>query len=303
MKFTLRQIEVFLTTAHYENITRAADSLAMSQSAASAALKEFEDNFNVQLFDRAGKRLQLNGLGKAVRPQAQELMARAHALELAMLQQISVGDLKVGATLTIGNYLAVGVMAQFMTLYPGAKVALEVANTASIARKVANFELDLGLVEGELQHPALDIRPWRDDELVVFCAPEHALAAKGTLAENDLLTAKWIVREGGSGTRQTFDQAMRGILPQLHIALELQHTEAIKRAVEAQLGIGCLSRVTLEEAFKRGSLVELNVPHRDFRRKFYFILHREKYLSEGIKRWLALCKQSFDSPSTLSSPE
>lgn len=294
MKFTLRQIEVFLATAHFENITRAADSLSMSQSAASAALKELEEHVNVQLFDRAGKRLQLNELGKALRPRAQELLERAQALEHSLLQQATVGDLKVGATLTIGNYLAVGVMARFMNLHPGTRVALEVANTASIARKVANFELDLGLVEGELQHPALTIQPWRDDELVVFCAPTHPLAAKDYLSEEDVLQARWIVREGGSGTRQTFDQAMRGVLPQLQIALELQHTEAIKRAVEANLGIGCLSRVTLEEAFKRGSLVELKVPHRDFRRKFYFILHRDKYFSEGIKRWLDLCRQTLD---------
>lgn len=295
MKYSLRQIEVFLATAHYENITRAADSLAMSQSAASAALKELEQHFDVQLFDRAGKRLQLNELGKALRPQAQELLERAQALEHAFLQQIQVGDLKVGATLTIGNYLAVGVMARFMTLNPGAKVALEVANTEVIARKVAKFELDLGLVEGELQHPALDIQPWRDDELVVFCSPRHPFADGRMLEDKELLQAKWIVRESGSGTRQTFDRAMHGLLPQLQIALELQHTEAIKRAVEADLGIGCLSRVTLVEAFRRGSLVELHLPHRDFRRKFYFILHREKYRSEGIRRWLALCDQSLEA--------
>lgn len=298
MKFTLRQIQVFLATAHYENITRAADSLAMSQSAASAALKEFEDHVNAQLFDRVGKRLQLNELGKALRPQAQELLERAEALEHALLKQVAVGDLKVGATLTIGNYLAVGVMARFMNLYPGSRVALEVANTATIARKVANFELDLGLVEGELQHPGLDIRTWREDELVVFCAPEHPFARQPALTETDLLAANWIIREKGSGTRQTFDNAMRGLLPQLKVALELQHTEAIKRAVEAGLGIGCLSRVTLEEAFRRGSLVELKVPHRDFRRKFYFILHKEKYLSEGVRRWLDLCQQTPAPAST-----
>ncbi len=290
MKFTLRQIQVFLATAHFENISRAADSLAMSQSAASAALKEFEGHVDAQLFDRVGKRLQLNELGKAFRPQAQDLYERAKALELALVKQVAVGDLKVGATLTIGNYLAVGVMARFMNLHPGARVALEVANTATIARKVANFELDLGLVEGELQHPALDIQPWCDDELVVFCAPNHPYLDKAVLTDAELLDAHWIVREKGSGTRQTFDNAMRGLLAQLNIALELQHTEAIKRAVEAGLGIGCLSRVTLEEAFRRGSLVELKVPHRDFRRKFYFILHKEKYRSEGIRRWLELCQ-------------
>jgi DNA-binding transcriptional LysR family regulator len=97
------------------------------------------------------------------------------------------------------------------------------------------------------------------------------------------------VRETGSGTRQTFDRAMSGILSELDISLELQHTEAIKRAVEAGLGLGCLSRIALQEAFRRGSLVPVKVPHRDFRRHFSIILHREKYRSAGLEAWLSLC--------------
>ena len=82
---------------------------------------------------------------------------------------------------------------------------------------------------------------------------------------------------------------MHGILPNLTIAHELQHTEAIKRAVEANLGIGCLSQITLEDAFKRGSLVRLSVPQRNFERQFYFILHQQKFRSAGIEQWMALC--------------
>jgi len=114
-----------------------------------------------------------------------------------------------------------------------------------------------------------------------------------------LREAIWILREPGSGTRQTFERALHGLLPDLHIRLELQHTEAIKRAVEAGLGIGCLSRVTLQEAFRRGSLVELPVPGRDFRRRFYFALHRQKYISAGIERWISLCR---DLPVAAESP-
>ena len=124
---------------------------------------------------------------------------------------------------------------------------------------------------------------------MVFCSPEHPLAGRAALSDADLEAATWILREPGSGTRQTFDRGMHGLLPGLNVLLELQHTEAIKRAVEAGLGIGCLSRVTLAEAFRRGSLVPLAVPHRDFSRRFYFVLHRQKYRSRGIARWLALC--------------
>ena len=290
MRYTLRQLEVFLATAHFENVTRAAESLAMSQSAASGALKDLEQQFDVQLFDRVGKRLQANELANLLRPKAQALIEQARDLEQSLISHKAVGQLKLGATLTIGNYLAVGLIAEFMQQSPGARVSLEVANTAAIAKQVLNFDLDIGLIEGELHHPDLEVRFWREDELVVFCAPDHPLARIGVLSDEDLLAADWILRETGSGTRQGFDRAMHGLLARQTIALELQHTEAIKRAVEAGLGISCLSRIALKDSFRRGSLVALHVPQRDLQRAFYFILHKNKYRSAGIERWLELCR-------------
>ncbi|GAA3925673.1 LysR family transcriptional regulator [Litoribacillus peritrichatus] len=292
MRFTFRQLEVFLAAAHFQNITKAADSLAMSQSAASSALKDIESQFDLPLFDRIGKRLQLNEQGRLIRPKAEQLLEQAKELERIMAQHKDAGHLKVGATLTIGNYLAVATMAEMMQEQPDAEVTLSVANTSEIGQKVLNFEIDIGLIEGELQHQDLDLIPWRDDELVVFCAPSHPLADQLQTTDRQLKEAEWILRESGSGTRQAFDRAMHGILPEIQVKLELEHTEAIKRAVEAGLGVGCLSRVVLEDAFKRGSLIPLPVPHRDFHRKFYFVLHKQKYRSAGIERWMELCRLS-----------
>lgn len=295
MHFTLKQLQVFLAVASHENVSRAATELALSQSAASTALKELEQRFDLALFDRVGKRLQLNETGHLFRPRAAALLAQARELENALLQHSEVGELKVGATLTIGNYLAIAIMADFMQTHPGARVELSVENTAAVARRVQNFELDIGLVEGEIQEPELEVSYWRDDELCLFCAPQHPWAGRRRLSDKDLKQAQWIVREKGSGTRQAFDRAMAGILPELTIKLALQHTEGIKRAVEAGLGIGCLSRLTLNEAFARGSLVPLAAPHRNWTRQFYFLLHREKYRSRGIQDWIAMCRKESGS--------
>jgi DNA-binding transcriptional LysR family regulator len=292
MHYTLRQLEVFLAVAATENISRAAEDLAMSQSAVSGSLSDLESHFDIQLFDRVGKRIQLNEFGRALRPRAQSLLEQATDLENALRKHTDIGRLKIGATLTIGNYLAAELMARFMSEQIGAQVTLEVANTVEIAHKVANFELDIALIEGELTHPDLEITPWMEDELVVFCAPSHPLANKTELRDEDLQNATWILREAGSGTRQTFERAMHGLIPQLKIMLELQHTEAIKRAVEAGLGIGCISKVALKDPFERGSLIPLAVPQRDLRRHFYFVVHRHKYRSTGITRWIELCQQS-----------
>lgn len=291
MKYTLRQLEVFLTVAHHENVSRAAEVLAMSQSACSAALKDLENQFNIQLFDRVGKRLQLNDFGRALQPRAEELLERAAELETAMGRHNEVGPLKIGATLSIGNYLAVPLINQYMERFHSARVSLEVGNTQTINHKVSNFELDVGLIEGEIHNPQLDITPWKQDELVVFCAPQNPLAKIKKISDQHLLDAHWILRESGSGTRQAFDRAMHDLLPGLNILLELQHTEAIKRAVEANMGLGCLSMVTVAEELERKSLVPLKISDRDFKRWFYLILHKEKYRSAGIEHWLQLCTE------------
>ena len=290
MRYTLRQLQVFLATARQGNLSRAAASLSMSQSAASGALRDLETQFDIQLFDRVGKRLKINELGRIIQPRAEAFLEQAQDLEQALSGADSPGRLHIGATLTIGNYLAVRMIAEFREAFPTAEVALTVANTHDIAEQVASYQLDLGLIEGELRHPDLEIIPWRNDQLVVFATPGHPFANLAAPGDEQLLNTPWVVRESGSGTRQTFDRAMTGILPELDISLELQHTEAIKRAVQAGLGLGCLSKICLQEDFQRGTLVPVNVPGRDFRRRFNIVMHREKFRSAGLTAWLDLCQ-------------
>ena len=294
MKFTLRQVEVFVAIARVENVSQAAEGLALSQSAASTALAELERQFDTRLFDRMGKSLRLNGVGQLLLPRAVELIERAQELS-ALLNaegdEQQFAPLHIGATLTIGNYLASLIIADFLRQYPASRVSLAVHNTTGIVQKLLRFELDLGLIEGCANDPDLFIEPWLDDELAIFCSPTHRLAKSFELSLRDLLHEEWILRERGSGTRASFDQAMRHFPGRLNLRLELEHTEAIKRAVESNLGIGCVSRLALTDAFRRGSLIELKIPEVDLKRKFHFAWHAKKYQSVGLRAFLILCRQ------------
>ena len=106
----------------------------------------------------------------------------------------------------------------------------------------------------------------------------------------ELTQEAWILREQGSGTRLTFDQAMRHHRNALNVRLELEHTEAIKRAVESGLGIGCISRLALRDAIRRGSLVAVETPELDLSRQFYFIWHKQKYQTSAMREFLDLCR-------------
>jgi DNA-binding transcriptional LysR family regulator len=132
MRFSFRQLEVFLAVARSESVSRAAGELGMSQSAVSGALADLERQFDIQLFDRVGKRLRLSQLGHSLRPRCDALHEQATELEQAFSNESDVGVLRIGATLTIGDYVAVPLMARFMREHPGARVTLEVANTAEI---------------------------------------------------------------------------------------------------------------------------------------------------------------------------
>ena len=290
MRFTLRQLQVFVAVAQQGSVSRAAESLALSQSATSTSLTELERQSNCSLFDRAGKRLSLNSLGKQLLPQAVALLDQAKDIERLLNGQSGFGTLSVGATLTVGNYLATLLIGHFMQRHPECRVGLHVHNTANIVQQVAHYELDLGMIEGDCQHPEIDVLPWVEDELVVFCAPEHPLAASGQASVEQLTREAWILREQGSGTRLTFEQAMRQHARLLNVRLELEHTEAIKRAVESGLGISCISRLALRDAFRRGSLVPLQTPELDLRRQFYFIWHRQKYQTSAMREFLKQCR-------------
>ncbi len=290
MRFTLRQLEVFAAVARLESVTRAAESLALSQSAASTSLTELERQSDCQLFDRAGKRLKLNALGRQLLPQVMALLNQAREIEELLNGKAGFGSLSVGATLTVGNYLATLLIGAFMQRHPESQVRLHVQNTSHIIHQVANHELDLGLIEGECQHPDLEMLPWVEDELVVFCSPQHPLARRGRASLDELSGEAWILREQGSGTRRTFDQAMRHHRGMLNIRLELEHTEAIKRAVESSLGINCISRLALRDAFRRGSLVPVETPDLDLTRQFFFLWHRQKLHTAAMREFLEQCK-------------
>lgn len=291
MKYTLRQLQVFVAVARRGSVSRAAEDLGLSQSATSTALGELEKQYQCQLFDRVGKALRLNELGLQLLPRASALLDQAAEIEDLLQGQSDCGALSIGATLTIGNYLATLMIGNYMQQHADSRVQLAVHNTATIIQQVARFELDLGLIEGDCQHPDLVVQPWINDQLVVFCSPQHPLARKGSASIEELLQEAWILREHGSGTRDTFEQAMRHHLSRLNIRLELEHTEAIKRAVESGLGIGCISQLALREAFRRGSLVALATPELDLGRQFHFLWHRQKFQTAGMRAFLDECRQ------------
>jgi len=286
MKISLKQLAVFDAVARLGSVSKAANDVNLSQSAASMSLAELESHLGAPLFHRHGKRLSLNDYGRWLQPKAHQMLIQVKEIEQSSQQAFLQGSLKVGASSTIGNYLVPAIIADFVKLNPQVNIQLEVANTEQIVAGMQSMNLDIGLIEGPSHAPQLDTRKWQKDELVIFSSPEHPLAAKTPLGSEDLNEAQWILRELGSGTREVFSTITQDTLLNPSVILELGNSEAVKQAVKTGLGLGCLSRLTIEAEIAAGSLVQLPCDFLNFQRDFFIIQRRNSYQSHLLQVFL-----------------
>ena len=311
MRITLRQLQIFVAVARTSSTTEAGKSLPLSQSATSAAINDIESLLNTQLFDRVGKRLVLNDNGRLLLPNALALIEGAIDLEqqFSTSQTGMVSQLRLGASTTIGNYILPGLLAgcrrirQFGECEAVPSMRVDIANSSNIAEAVANYEIDAGFIEGHCHVPNLEVIPWIQDELLIVASPTHAIARKGRVDLDTLQQAHWLMRESGSGTRETVEYELLRHLSHLNIGMEFGGAEAIKRATAEGLGISCLSRWAVADYLETGQLVILETELPKLTRKFHIILHKQKYLSDNLKHFLNHCAGSEMFTSSLKANE
>lgn len=288
MHITLRQLEVFAEVLKSGSTTQASQMLALSQSAVSAALSDLEGQLGVQLFDRVGKRLVVNEHGRLLYPRVVGLLEQA--VEVEQLFKEDNGAIRVFASSTIGNYILPEMIAHYRRDFPTLPLEMSVGNSQDVINAVADFRVDIGLIEGPSHMTELVTEPWLEDELVVFAPPDAPLFQQPVTLET-LAEQSWILREKGSGTREIVDYLLLSHLPQFHLGMELGNSEAIKHAVRHGLGISCLSRRVIAEQLETGSLVEVPVPLPRLVRTLYRIHHRQKHISNALLRFLTYCDE------------
>ncbi len=288
LRLNLRQLEVFVATAHAGSTRAGAERVARSQSAASTAIADLETAIGTPLFDRVGRRLVLNENGRALLPRAAALLAEAGDVQQLFAREHAV-PLRIAASFTIGEYLLPERVARWQALHPGSHLRMRVSNTNDAIDAVVRHEADIGFVEGARTHPDLAVRAWLSDELVVFAAPSHPLARRAVGVEQ-LRSAAWVVREPGSGTREATDRWLLEHLDAVDIAYELGSTEAIKRLVGFGAGIGCVSRYAVAQAFDEGWLVPLKTRLPKAMRRLATVVHRGRPLGAGAAAFMKHCR-------------
>jgi len=279
---TLEQLRIFVAVAERGHVTRAAESLGISQSAASAAIATLENRYGTKLFDRVGRGIQLSETGRLFQREARAVLDRA-SMASSVLQDLAVqttGKVAIAASQTIATYWLPRRLAAFHAANPGVLLNVAIRNTREVETAVVEGEVNLGLVEGPTQHAALIRQHIDHDKLVLVVAANQPALRVNKAGRPDLRAVNWVIREAGSGTRRGLeDVAFReGLaLDDLNIFLVLPSNEAVREAIEAGAGATIISRHVVASAIAAGKLVEIPI---DLPQREYALLrHRDRHLT------------------------
>lgn len=287
MRVTLKQIQVFDAVARFGGIGRAGEEIGLSQSAVSVALKELENGLGVPLFERHKRKLVLNENGKRFQPRARSVLRQVSDLEGAVLSPQLRGTLRIASSSTVGTYLLPTICAQFAVDHPEVILKLTVGSSTDVVDAIDRMKQDVGFIEATSLRTSLEVTPWRQDEMVMFCAPGHPLAREPFDAER-LKREAWALQPLGSFTRYAFTSfvANRLHIHHLEVAFESNSLEALKSVVKAGRAVGCLSRLAVKDELARGELVACGPPDMPIMRPFNIIVRRDLYHGEMIDAFL-----------------
>lgn len=286
---TLRKIEVFLLVATKLNMTVVSKEYFVSQPAISQMIKEIEIELGVKLFNRIGKKLYLTNEGKLFMEYSKKTINLHNNLKdnLSGFKNLSIGELRIGASTTFGIYLLPSIVKCFSTLYPDINILVTIENTEHICKLVTNDELDFAFIEAESTENELISTKVLEDELVFISSTKHHWSNFDLLKTSDVQHENFILREVGSGTRTVFENAMEKNKIKYKSSLTFGNTEAIKQLVMNNVGVGCISHIACKNEVANGKINIYTISNINLKRSFNLIYHKDKYISKLMKKFIS----------------
>lgn len=292
--FSLDQLRILKAIAEEGSFKRAADSLYVSQPAISLQIQNLEKQLTVPLFDRGGRKAQLTEAGNLLLAYGEKIITLCQETCRAIedLQNLQGGTLIVGASQTTGTYLLPRMIGLFHQKYPYVSVQLQVHSTRRTSWAVANGQVDLAIIGGEVPSElkeVLEIIPYAEDELALIIPPNHPLAQQETIAKEDLYHLNYITLDSQSTIRKVIDQVLtRGNIRtnDLKVEMELNSIEAIKNAVLSGLGASFVSVTAIEKELKMGVLHRATIDGVEIRRTLSVIVNSNRYRSKAAEAFI-----------------
>lgn len=286
---TLRHFKIFVTVCDAMNMTMAAESLYMSQSAVSQAIAELEKYYDIRLFERLSRKLYLTQAGEKLLGYARHMIRTNADIEKDMKSMHETGLIRIGASVTVGATLLPELVSAFRLTNPSTNVEVFEDNTEQIQKRLLTDKTDIGLVEGEITSPDILSTPFMDDELVLICGKHHRFAGLSVINPHELEKENFIVREYGSGTRKKFEDVMKAQKLSWEVTWTCNNVDTIKAAVIAGLGVSVISKRAVEKEVESSELMIKPIEGVSFFRTFKIAYHKNKYFTEQMKNFIDLC--------------
>jgi len=290
-----RRLQVFHAVAKHLSFTKAAEALFMTQPAVTFQIKQLEEHFNTRLFERGHGRITITPAGQVVMEYAEQILALSAELDTRLKEMTGevAGLLLIGASTTIAEFLLPKVLGEFKSGYPKVMPRLFVANSETVESRVAARTLDIGFIESPSHLQGVTSDVCCEDELMVVCAPGHALARLKSVDPGQMVQYPYISREPGSGTREVVDRYFQraGVEPEaLDVVMELGSPEALKGLVATGLGFTIMSRATVSNEMRLGQLASVPLAPRLIR-NLSVVYSREKFRSRLANTFIEFAKQ------------
>lgn len=284
----IRKMKIFYATATSLNMTKVAKELYISQPSVSQAIHEFEDEMGAKLFDRIGKRIYLTNEGEVCLNYVRRILnlyeeATEKVKEITNQEN---GKIRIGASTTIGIYILPDIIKEFVEEHKAIEISLIIENTANIEKLILENKVDFAFVEGRILSEEINKNTVWKDEIVFISSEVHPWSKKEIITTEDLKNEKLIMREEGSGTREIVESYLVDKNISYRVFMELGNTEAIKKSVEANLGVGCLSIRCVQDKIENGNLHAVRIDKGIIQRDLTLLIHKDKFINNNMKEFI-----------------
>lgn len=289
----LNQVQIFCAVAKHLSFSMAAEEMFITQPAVSQQVKALERQLNVKLFERVGHKLFLTEAGEGVLPHAQALLTAKAEMDqtLAMLRGSGRGRLALGANTTGGMYVAPAIMRAFRDLSPDVEATLQIETTNRILDRVMQNMIDVAIVTGPVEDRRFAIRDLCEDEVHLIVSPSHSFAGRASVSPAEVAAEDFAVPEPGSRTRMLIEGAFHNQGHRLRVTMQLPGTEAVKKAVEANLGVAMVSRYAISREVALGALARIPIDGLVIERPIHILHRKGKHLSPLVRRFLTFASE------------
>ncbi|MBL3640959.1 LysR family transcriptional regulator [Peribacillus frigoritolerans] len=289
-------LKTFVTLVEVKNFTKTAEILLMSQPSVSLHIKKLEEEFQTKLFLRSPKFLKVTLTGEILYDRAKQMITiyEQTRQDIQEHDRSIKGELKIGASFTIGEYILPSLLIDLQEEYPELELQVVIGNTEEIVQAVRLYKVDIGLIEGQTNEKELSVHPFMQDELFIVSSNNHELANKDDVEITDLHDQAWVTREVGSGTREYLNHVIRSNGLKIKSILTISSNQGIKETlIKNGSGLALLSRSVIERDVQNKILSIIQVKDESFNRTLSYVyspIMKDKknvktFITELNKKW------------------